>query len=348
MHSSFLTFKVLPGGTDFMIFRLIVFLLFALSISFNFYSFIKKDSVTIKTEPENCYIYPINASSYEFPVSMAEKFSPFDAFSIDGDEILFYSVEFHSLIAEDIEKKYGIRLDDSVVRNLQQLVFFFNDFQLKFKEGDTISFFVRKKDNKIVYARLVSNSKKSLFEAFLTGRNSGENYINADGYYLSPCMKNGPFKECAGMSFEKQGKVLIPVFSMKHFSQVSLPFAGKIVDVSQNKISGGSVEVFFPDYGISAVFQYLGAVSEKIAKDKTLSSGTIIGVSGYKNNGATDSLIYYLKRRDGTMVSPFIFHHIEKYSISDDKKLNASIMVNFYRKWLEKGVSFEKQFYSGE
>ncbi len=322
-------------------------ILLILSAGLNIYLI---DDMRRRGEVENgnmkCEENEILVSSVDRP-SSEELFAPIHTgYSLEGEPIRFVDVRLKGTISGSMKKKYDFTPSTRLVRNIQYLVFFFSDYEINFREGDRISFYYRPKDDRVVYIRYKSRYHRSIFEAFLTVAGENEIYVTADGFFLTPCIKNGPFKGCPEVEFERHGAALLPLFLSERHVSVSLPFRARVREIGQNRSSGGTVEVFYPDYRMGAVFNYLGSL-EPLKQGRIYPAGTVIGYSGYRKNGPSDGILYYLKRRDGKNVSPFLFHHIERRTLSDEMKLNLSISVNFYRNWYRQGKRFEEKHNQG-
>ncbi len=315
-----------------------------------FYFFWEK--VWFRKEPcPECRLYPAYECSVDFPATMRDIKPLFEGYSIRGEPMRFLDFVVNGTLAESVEAKYGKELPAEMVRNAQMLAYFFLDYQVRLGSGDRLSLFYRTEDNKILYFRLRSRSYSSLFEAFLyqTGipgsDTEREVYLTADGAVFPPCIKNGPFSGCPPVRLEKRQETLVPLFLLPHNTEVRIPFDAWILSISDFARTGGAVQMFFPDHGIVASFEYLGSVNPQIKKGRRYRAGTLLGTSGFAKREGKDGVRYYLERRDGTPVSPFFFHHTYSETIPAEERTNVTITQNFYRNWLKEAQQFERNYY---
>ncbi len=299
-------------------------------------------------EPEEqaeCRLYPEGECAADFPASLTDRSPLFHAYSLRGEPTVFIDFSLKGTIPESIEAKYGRETPTEIVRNIQLLVYFFLDYQVRLGTNDRVAFFYRPADNKITYLRLRSRAYNAVFEAFLYEKDGAETYVTIDGSVLPPCLKNGPFADCPEVRLEKKQEVLVPVFLLPLNGEVRFPFDAWVLKITDFSKTGGSVQVTFPDQGLVGFFEYLGTVSPQIKTGKRYRKGTVVGTGGFAKRGESDGVRYFLERRDGTPVSPFFFHHTYLRLIPAEEKTNLTITQNFYRNWHKQGQEFEKQYY---
>ena len=300
------------------------------------------------TPPESapeCRLYPEQECSMDFPASVRDQRPIFSAYSIRGDRTVFLDFSLQGTLAESVEAKYGRELPNDLVRNIQTLIYFFLDYQVRLGTNDRVALFYRPSDNRILYLRLRSRSYNAVFEAFFYQTAQHETYATADGSIFPPCLKNGPFAECPPIRLEKRHDVLIPVFLLQQNGEVRFPFDAWVISLTDFSRTGGAVQVTFPDKGLVGFFDYLGTVNPQIKVGKRYKAGTLVGTGGFAKRDGADGVRYYLERRDGTPVSPFFFHHTTTAVLPADEKVNLTITQNFYRNWHRQGQEFEKQHY---
>lgn len=318
---------------------LIVFL--AVSLAANGYLWNKFVIKKTAEKEESCFIYPQDQSSIDFPATVIPPKPVFTGYSINGQRIFFLDIFVRGDLLNSVKNKYDIKISEDLVRNIQYLIYFFSEYKIIFNDKDRISLYYRENDKKIVYLRYKSRVDRSIHEGFLTETPSGEAYINANGEYITPCIKNGPFEGCPDIVFEKAKDLLMPVFLLGQVSRVKIPFDGKITALSDNTATGGNIEVTYSEYKIKGNYQYLGRIS-KVTSGKRYKKGTELGYSGYKKYNNLDGVAYFLKNNEGAVISPFVFHHTEKKQLAESLKTNFSILVNFYRYWYKQGIAYER------
>ncbi|HNW82917.1 MAG TPA: hypothetical protein PKG52_08515 [bacterium] len=324
--------------------KLFFFILLVVSLSLNIFWFSGKVDNKCLSEPEQVFLYPVNESSLDYPISHDPESPRYTAYTLDGNSTVFLSFNVKGTIPESVEKKYGIKLPIEIIRNIQEIVYFLNDYKIRFYEGDRISMFYRESDMKIVYLRFKSARRRSISEIFLFNTGNTEKYVTSDGSFLQPCITNGPFENCPEVRFITENDQLIPVFNMPVNRPVRLPFLAKYVSSTITKLSGGEAEFVYSNYAITAVFKGLGSLTnlDKVALYK---KDAVIGKSGYIMKDKDPGLIYYLRKKDNTIVSPYVFHHTEKVVISEKEMQNLSIMANFFSIQYELGHKFENKHY---
>ncbi|HOW51692.1 MAG TPA: hypothetical protein PLV42_06575 [bacterium] len=303
------------------------------------------DEEVEEVETAECRLYPESECAADFPASLRDRVPLFHAYSIRGDQTVFLDFSLKGTISESIQAKYDREVSTDIVRNIQMLVYFFLDYQVRLGKNDRIALFYRPEDNRITYLRLRSRAYNAVFEAFLYEKDGVETYVTIDGSILPPCLKNGPFVDCPDVRLEKKQEVLVPIFLLPQNGEVRFPFDAWVLKITDFSKTGGSVQVTFPDQGLVGFFEYLGTVSPQIKEGRRYRKGTVVGTGGFAKRGEMDGVRYYLERRDGTSVSPFFFHHTYLRLIPSEEKTNFTITQNFYRNWHKQGQEFEKQYY---
>ncbi len=326
---------------------IITFMFLVFSVTLNIYLFNNRheeiENITETISDSECHLYPTNQCLIDFPAETETFANLYKAYSISGDNIIFMDFKLSGSITNSIKDKYGIEPDAKLIRNIQHLAFFFLDFKISFRDGDKISLFYRDADSKIVYMRYKNRSKKSIYEAFLTETNGKEIYLSQTGAYIEPCIENGPFIGCPQTKLTMLNGNLQPVFIVSPHSEIKTPFDATVIAVNSNNRTGGSVELYYEKYHKTAFFGYIGNISSLISVGKRIKEGTIIGYSGFDKEKKYDGIIYYLKGQDA-VTSPFLFHHLERKSIKENDMVNLSITKSFYRRWLQRGLNYEKLF----
>ncbi len=297
------------------------------------------------TEERECYIYPDNISSIDFAITPHPYFPRFSAYSLKGESIEFLDFYVGDSILSAIETKYDITMPSEFLRNIQKIAYFFNDFRVMFRERDRVSLFYRRDDKKIVYLRFKNSHRNSVQETFLFETEGREVYVTADGVYLQPCITNGPFSGCPQVGFTTEHNSLVPVFDLEPFSDIRLPFLAKLMSASQSSRLGGEVEFIYSNHMIRAVYKGLASINSGLKKDSLYKPGTLIGKGGYPLPDRKKGVVYYLRRRDGSVISPYLFHHTERMEVDENRQTNLRIASSFYSKWYRSGISFEEKYY---
>lgn len=326
---------------------LITFLSLIISVVINIYLFSNRENpqeeykeTTVNSE---CYIYPRNQCSIDFPSEIENFTDLYKAYSISGDDITFLDFKLSGSITHSIQKKYGLEPNTRLIRNIQHLAFFFLDFKISFRNGDRISLFYKNSDKKIVYIRYKNRSKRSIYEAFLTEKNGTERYLSQTGSYIEPCIKNAPFAGCPQIKLTMIKGTLQPVFILPSHSKITTPFDATVISINSHDYTGGNIELYYNKYHKYANFGYIGNINTSLMVGKKIKAGELIGYSGFDKEKSYDGVIYYLKGKD-SITSPFLFHHLEKKSITENDMVNLSITKSFYRRWLQRGLNYEKIF----
>jgi hypothetical protein len=326
--------------------RFVPFILI-LSIVLNFYLFFRKSGYSeISDEDYGCYLYPEDVSSIDHGMTPHEYFPVMKGYSISGEVTEFLDFYIRGTIVSSVKNKYNIDVPVSFVRNIQEISYFFNDFRVPFSEGDRVSVFFRKSDGAIVYMRFENSRRRSVHETFLfKDADDNEIYVVSDGSHLQPCITNGPFRGCPQVGFIMEQNILVPVFETSAASEVRLPFLAKITGTSTTSASGGEVEAIYSDHMVRAVFKGLITVNSNLKRESIYKPDVMIGKGGYLLQGDRKGVVYYLRRRDNSILSPFSFHHTEKVYVSEKRRQNLQIASNFYSRWFQSGTNFEKKYY---
>lgn len=324
--------------------KIILIIILILSLTANVMLFLSEKNDVVCSEPEQINIYSEYESSLDYPLSHDPQNPIYTGYTLDGDATEFLSFNIKGTIPESVDKKYRKKLPVEIIRNIQEIVYFLNDYRIIFYEGDRLSFFYRESDRKIVYLRFKSLRKKSVSEVFLFKTGNDEKYVTSDGSFLQPCITNGPFDGCPQVRFITENDQLVPVFGVPVNQPVKLPFLAKYVTSSNTKMSGGEAEFVYSNYAVRAFFKGMGNLTN-LNKVALYKKDAIIGRSGYIVKDKESGLIYYLKKSDNSVVSPYIFHHTEKTDISQKEMQNLSILVNFFSIHYELGSKFELKYY---
>ncbi|HRZ80040.1 MAG TPA: hypothetical protein P5044_08535 [bacterium] len=324
--------------------KFLLFIVLAASVALNVYLFSLKRAQSCPDVPEQVLIYPSDHSSLDFPVSHDPESPKYTGYTLDNNSTVFLSFNIKGTIPESVEKKYGMRLPMDIIRNIQEIVYFLNDYKIRFYEGDRISLFYRENDMKIVYLRFKSLRMRSVSEVFLFRTGGTEKYVSADGSLLQPCITNGPFDGCPQVRFVSDGDQLTPVFDVPVDSPVRLPFLAKYISSTSTKLWGGEAEFEYSNYAVKAFFKGFGSLSN-LNKVALYKKDAVIGRAGYIVKDREPGLVYYLRKKDGTLVSPYVFHHTEKTVISEKEMQNLAITVNFFSIHYELGQKFEMKYY---
>jgi len=305
----------------------------------------KRSETEIDIIKEYDLIYPDKTSSFDDHLSFEPEYPTYTGFTLEGDETEFLDFRLKGTIINSVQKKYDIRMSRKFVRNIQEIVYFLNDFKIRFSLGDRISLVYRKKDSKIVFFRFKSTAKRSVHEVFLFKSNGEERYITSAHEYLQPCMTNGPFEGCPQASFVTDGKDLAPVFNTGFKEKVRLPFLSKLIETDNSYKKGGKMTFIYSNFAMKAFFKGLATVNTTLRKNALYNKGVLIGESGFLVNRAQKGVVYYLKKGENRVVSPFSFHHIETIPVPEKEKINMKITISFFKGQYILGKNFEKDFY---
>jgi len=297
-----------------------------------------------KTDNGEVLIYPDDISSIDTPFSYDPENPVYRSFSPDGDDIVYASFVLKGSIIESFERKYGTRISEKLIRNIQELVYFLNDYKIRFYQYDKLAFFYSVSDERILYLSFKSVLKKSISEVYLFNTIHGDRYLNFDNSYLQPCITNGPFNDCPDVRFLNENGVIVPVFDVKIRDSVRLPFLAKMIETGQTRRSGGEAEFIYSNYATKAVFKGFGSINN-LRKNALYKKGAVIGKSGFILEDGKNGIVYYLRKKDNNPVSPFAFHHTEKILLEDKYQTNFQIVRNFYFWQLQNAKKFEKKYY---
>jgi len=287
-----------------------------------------------------------NISLFDRPESLEYETIQYDTYSLDGTPVLFLNFSLNGTITDSIKQKYHMKVSPKLVRNIQNIVYFFSDFRLKFRKNDRISIFYQTSDNKILYMRYKNRARRAINEAFLFEDEAGERYFKSEGSYLVPCLVNGPFDGCPDARLVKDRYGLVPIFSLPPQSPVYLPFKAKLLDITTSRKQGGEIGIMYSNFLKKAWFKGLSNIETGLKKGELYSQNRVLGRGGYrKENEGQDGVIYYLLNKEGSLASPFLFHHISRKQISDRLKNNFDIAVRYYQRLYKRGYHFEKAFF---
>ena len=326
--------------------RNIFFLLFLISIALNIFLYFGSDDQEIEEEDEKPFeLYPVDHSSLDFPLSYDVDLPQFRTYSPHGDNILFADFVIRGTIADSFMRRYNTKLPQQIVKNIQEIVYFLNGFKIRFREGDALTFFYDEKTGEILYLKYKNSSARTISEVYLFDAGNGAVYYTADGYALQPCITNGPFKGCPQVRFVYENNNLVPVFGIAANEEVHLPFLSKLMEFDQSRGLGGTMELVYSNYATRAFFRGLAEINPGLRKNALYKEKAVIGRSGYIFSDKKGGVIYYLRKHDNSIVSPFTFHHTEGHQLSEKSMLNFQILRNFYSKASEYAKNFEKSYF---
>lgn len=324
--------------------KLFFVLITLFSIALNIYLYTKDEKCVDESSKKELFIYPQDHSSLDYELSYDPVSPRYTNFSLDAENIIYSSFYLKGAIIESYRKKYDRQISEKLIKNIQEIVYFINDFKIRFSENDHLSFFYTADDEKIVYLRFRSSLKRSVTEVYLFETIHGLRYVTNDGEYLQPCMTNGPFSDCPDVRFLSESGTIVPVFDVRISQNVKLPFLAKLTSMEQTRNYGGEAEFIYSNYATRAVLKGLGSMS-KLKKNSLYKKDAVIGKSGFILEDGHSGIIYYLRKKDNTPVSPFVFHHIEKLRLHENYQQNFMILRNFYSRQLNFAKDFEKQYY---
>ena len=317
-----------------------------ISVFLNVFLYLNQDSTPVEEEEEKPFeLYPTDHSSLDFPLTYDVDLPQFRTFSPLGNNILYADFVLKGTIADSFMRKYNMKLPQQIVKNIQEIVYFLNGFKIRFREGDALTFFYDEKTGEILYLKYKNSSARTLSEVYLFDAGSGERYFTADGYELQPCITNGPFKGCPRVRFLYENSNLVPVFETPVNDDVHLPFLSKLMEFDQSRGFGGSMELIYSNYATRAFFRGLAEINPGLRKNALYKEKAVIGRSGYIFSDKKSGVIYYLRKFDNSIVSPFVFHHTESRQMSEKSQLNFQIIRNFYSKASEYARNFEKSYF---
>ena len=326
-----------------------LFLIIILSLVGNLFFLFTAAWSEEKREEECSHIHEENdenISLFNRPESVDYETIQYDTYALDGSPVLFLNFLLQGTITESVEKKYHTKVPLQLIRNIQNIVYFFSDFKLKFRKNDRISIYYRQTDNKILYMRYKNRSRRSINEAFLFDDGFSERYFTTEGKYLVPCLVNGPFEGCPDARLINDRHGMIPVFSLPPQSSVHLPFKAKMMEIGKSRKHGGQVQITYSNFMKNAWFKGFSHLSTDLKKGELYRKDTLLGKGGYrKENKGMDGVSYYLLNKDGSLQPPFLFHHISYRAIDEQLKNNFDIAVRYYQRLYKRGKSFEKVFF---
>ena len=326
--------------------RNIFILLFAVSVFFNIFFYFEQAAPRIETDEEKPFmLYPTDHSSLDFPLTYDVDLPQFRTFSPHGDNILYADFVLKGTIADSFNRKYNTKLPQHIIKNIQEIVYFLNGFKIRFREGDALTFFYNEKTGEILYLKYKNSAARTISDVYLFDAGNGNLYYMSDGYMLQPCITNGPFKGCPQVRFVYENNNLVPVFEVAPNDDVHLPFLAKLIEFDQTRGLGGTMELIYSNYATRAFFRGLAEINPGLRKNALYKDKAVIGKSGYIFDDKKSGIIYYLRKYDNTIVSPFVFHHTESRQMSEKSQLNFQIIRNFYSKASEYARNFEREFF---
>ncbi len=325
--------------------KIFIIFLVAVSLIMNIYYFTKDEKCVEDYVSREVFIYPADQSSIDFDLSYDPQNPQYLNFSIEGDNIIFVNFYLKGSMIESYRRKYDRVLSEKLIRNIQEIVYFLNDYRIWFNERDRLTFFYNEQDEKIIYLRFKNAVRKTLSDVYLIKTIDGERYVNSDGSFLQPCILNGPFEGCPDVRFITDDNTLVPVFDVKMYQDLSLPFLAKLMNIDHSRNFGGAMEFVYSNYATRAFFKGLGHINDKLKKGSLYKKNAVVGKSGFILQDGRSGVIYFLRKNDNTPVSPFVFHHIEKKYLPEKYDRNFQIVKSFYARQLEFGIKFEQQYY---
>jgi len=325
--------------------KLFIIFIVAGSVIMNIYYFTKDEKCVEDSVSTEVFIYPADHSSIDFELSYDPENPQYMNFSLEGDNIIFANFYLKGSMIDSYRRKYDKRLSDKLIRNIQEIVYFLNDYKIWFNERDRVTLFYNEQNEKIVYLRFKNAVRKTLSDVYLFETIDGERYVNSDGSYLQPCIVNGPFDGCPDVRFINESNTLVPVFNVRMHHNVKLPFLAKLVNVDHSRNSGGEMEFIYSNYATRAFFKGLGHINDKLKKNSLYKKDAVIGKSGFVLQDGSGGVVYFLRKNENTPVSPFLFHHIERNFLPQKYDRNFQIVKSFYARQLEFRLKFEQQYY---
>ncbi|MBR4489589.1 hypothetical protein IKP13_03045 [bacterium] len=316
------------------------------SVLLNVFLYLNKDTTPKEEDEERPFeLYPTDHSSLDFPLTYDVDLPQFRTFSPKGENILFADFVLKGTISDSFNRKYNTKIPQQIIKNIQEIVYFLNGFKIRFREGDALTFFYDEKSGEVLYLRYKNSSARTVSEVYLFDAGSGEKYFTSDTYELQPCITNGPFKGCPRVRFLQENNNLVPVFETPVNEDIHLPFLAKLMESDQSRGFGGSMELIYSNYATRAFFRGLASINPSLKKNALYKEKAVIGKSGYIFSDKKSGVIYYLRKFDNSIVSPFVFHHTESRQMSEKSMLNFQILRNFYSKASEYAKSFEKNYF---
>ncbi|MGI6394266.1 MAG: hypothetical protein ACOX2F_05995 [bacterium] len=325
--------------------RLLLTLLIAISLSINAFFFLKKESSSHQISEQEFFLYPQDYSPIDLEFSHDPIQPQYINFSIGGEKIVFVSLILKGSIIDSFGRKYDKKISDKLIKNIQEIAYFLNDYKVWFSERDSIMFFYTEKEEKIVYFRFRNSVKRTLSDIYLFETVEGKKYYSSDGSYLQPCITNGPFEGCPEVRFVSEGNTILPVFDVNKYQNIKFPFLAKIMGIDYSRSYGGEIETIYSNYATRAFFKGFGEINSRLKKNALYKKDAVIGKSGFVLQDGKSGIAYYLRKKENTPVSPFTFHHTEKKHLPEKYNTNFQIVKSFYARQLEFGLKFEKQYY---
>ena len=326
--------------------RNIFVLLFIISISLNVFLYLDSDELETEEDDEKPFmLYPTDHSSLDFPLTYDVDLPQFRAVSPKGANILYADFVLKGTIADSFNRKYNTKFPQNIVKNIQEIVYFLNGYKIRFREGDALTFFYDEKTGEILYLKYKNSSARTVSEVYLFDAGNGAIYYTSDGYALQPCITNGPFKGCPQVRFLYENNNLVPAFEVAANDEIHLPFLSKLMEFDQTRGLGGTMELIYSNYATRAFFRGLASINPLLKKNALYKEKAVIGKSGYIFSDKKGGVIYYLRKSDNSIVSPFTFHHTEGRQMSEKSQLNFQILRNFYSKASEYARNFERSYF---
>ena len=326
--------------------RFAYIIVLVVSVLLNVFLYLNQDSAQDEEDDEKpFFLYPTDHSSLDFPLSYDIDLPQFRTFSPKGDNILFADFVLKGTIADSFAKKYNTKLSQQTVKNIQEIVYFLNGFKIRFREGDVLTFFYNEKTDEILYLKYKNSTARTVSEVYLFDAGTGEKYFTADSYELQPCITNGPFNGCPNVRFLYENNTLVPAFETSANEEIRLPFLSKLIEFDQSRGLGGTMELIYSNYATRAFFRGLSLINPGLKKNALYKEKAVIGKSGYIFSDRKSGVIYFLRKSDNSIVSPFVFHHTESRQMPEKSQLNFQILRNFYSKASEYAGNFEKKYF---
>ena len=157
--------------------KLFFVLITLFSIALNIYLYTKDEKCVDESSKKELFIYPQDHSSLDYELSYDPVSPRYTNFSLDAENIIYSSFYLKGAIIESYRKKYDRQISEKLIKNIQEIVYFINDFKIRFSENDHLSFFYTADDEKIVYLRFRSSLKRSVTEVYLFETIHGLRYV---------------------------------------------------------------------------------------------------------------------------------------------------------------------------
>ena len=133
------------------------------SIFLNVFLYLDSDEPETEEDDEKPFmLYPTDHSSLDFPLTYDVDLPQFRTFSPLGDNILYADFVMRGTIADSFAKRYNTKLPQNIVKNIQEIVYFLNGYKIRFREGDTLTFFYNEKTGEILYLKYKNSSARTV------------------------------------------------------------------------------------------------------------------------------------------------------------------------------------------